>query len=236
MSGKRSWSLDVTSSRPRPQVAPPTSATRHPNASTSPTAAPRRASPTRHWLLLMSASSSPARGRRLLTPSARWTRTSTAAWWVRAARATLDLQCVWFCRFCWSVMVFCLFSYSSGDLQCTFAIRSLWLKQTQLHTKQVKSCAEFVAWAKAISECSSHLIVELVSFHGVMWTVLDSCICVQVCCVGTPKRTMSPSHCLSQCLCSACPWGLRSSAGLHTPNTPCQFFPLLYWRGPLEKR
>lgn len=135
MSGRRSWSLDVTSSKPRPQVALPISATHHHNASTSPTAVPRRASPTRHWLSLMSASSSLARGRRLLTPSARWIRTSTAAWWDRALRtqifslsknnAMIDL---W-----WSFAVF-----SSGDPQCTFVTRSLWLKQTQLHTKQVK--------------------------------------------------------------------------------------------------
>lgn len=81
MSGKRSWSRDVTSSRRHPRAALPTSAARLLSASTSPTAVPPRVSPTLHWLSLMSASSSPAKGRRLHTPSARWTRTSTAAWW-----------------------------------------------------------------------------------------------------------------------------------------------------------
>ncbi|XP_041651387.1 C-myc promoter-binding protein isoform X3 [Cheilinus undulatus] len=56
----------------------------------------------------MSASSSLARGRHPLTPSARWTRTSTAA---------------------------------CGDPLFTFVIRSLWLKQTQSHTKQVYGAA-----------------------------------------------------------------------------------------------
>lgn len=136
-SGKRSWSLDVTSSKPRPQVALPTSATRHPNASTSPTAVPRRASPTRHWLSLMSASSSLARGRRPLTPSARWTRTSTAAWWDRALRTHIfRVSTQTMHRLICDGL--CLFLNSSGDPQCTSVIKSLWLKQTQSHTKQVK--------------------------------------------------------------------------------------------------
>lgn len=93
MSGKRSWSLDATSFRPRPQGAPPTSAAPLPNASTSRTGARRRASLTPPWLSPISASLYLARERRLLTPSARWTRTSTVAWWDGTANY-LDLQCL----------------------------------------------------------------------------------------------------------------------------------------------
>lgn len=120
MSGKKSWNPDATSSKPRPQVALPISVTRRPSASTSPTAVPRRASPTRHWLSLMSASSSPARERRPLTPSARWTRTSTAAWWVRALRTQVFIvsaQITHWVHLWWSLS-FLKFQWGSSVYLC----------------------------------------------------------------------------------------------------------------------
>lgn len=136
-SGKRNWSLDVTSSRPHPQVALPTSAPHLRSASTSLIAVPQKASPILHSLLPMSASSYQGRGKHLLTPSARWTRTSTAAWWdthlLCLYQTHLQKQVHFFISLCWLFNL----SNSSGGPQSTFAIRSLWLKQTPLHTKQV---------------------------------------------------------------------------------------------------
>lgn len=159
MSGKKSWSLDVTSSRPHPQVALPTSAAPRPNASTSPTAALPRASPTRHWLLPMSASSSLARARRPLTPSARWTRTSTAAWWDKALRWVWSLVCpykkmqvvidLWF--------LFLVFQWGSSVYLC---YKKSLAKANTIAYKAGKVAA-CVIWAKSNSEFSSNLIVEM---------------------------------------------------------------------------
>lgn len=134
--------------------------------------------------------------------------------------------------------MWCIFSHFSGDPQSMFVTRSLWLRQTQSHTKQVKWQVEFVLRAKSNSEVIRLKNSVLLRYSSCNWTCnrLFDCLTVQGCCVGTLKRTTSPSPCLSPCLCSACPWGQWSSAGQHTPNTPCQFFPHLSWRVPLERR
>lgn len=183
MSGKRNSNPDVTSFRPHPQAALQTSAARPPNASTSPIAVHQRASHTPHWLSPMSALSSPAKGKRPLTPSARWTRTSTAAWWDRALKNNhLNLVCLPTQP---RLLLLCdelyLSPYFSGDPRSTFVTRSLWLKQTRSHTKQV-NCAEFVA-VKRKRKFSHGFVSVIISIHiKNMFNISCMCLCPGLLC------------------------------------------------------
>lgn len=80
--------------------------------------------------------------------------------------------------------------------------------------------------AGEVTECSELNLSHCYDWLTLMFSSL-LCFWTQVCCVGTPRRTTSPSLCPSRCQCSACPWGQQLSAGRHTPNTPCLFSPHL---------